>query len=87
MAGKPRLPRFSPCSSWPAPLELRVGSLPISVFSPMENCPLSGILAVIPQQRLWWDVQEHFLSKVPELGHDLSVQNHNAIQGTFRFVA
>jgi hypothetical protein len=24
---------------------------------------------------------------VPELGHDLNLQNHNAIQGTFSFTA
>jgi hypothetical protein len=29
---------------------------------------------------------EHYRSKVPALGHNLSLQNHNAIQGTFRFV-
>ena len=30
---------------------------------------------------------ELYSSQVPALGHDLNLQNHNAIQGTFRFVA
>ena len=29
----------------------------------------------------------HYRSKIPALGHDLSLQDHNAIQGTFRFTA
>jgi hypothetical protein len=30
---------------------------------------------------------EHYRSKVPALGHDVNLQNHNAIQGTFHFMA
>jgi hypothetical protein len=30
---------------------------------------------------------EYYRSQVPELGHDLNLQNHNAIQGTFSFTA
>lgn len=30
---------------------------------------------------------EQFGSKIPALGHDLNIQNHNAIQTTFRYIA
>jgi hypothetical protein len=30
---------------------------------------------------------QHYSSQVPALGHDLNLQNHNAVQGSFRFVA
>ncbi|HEX6552852.1 MAG TPA: DUF1326 domain-containing protein [Ktedonobacteraceae bacterium] len=30
---------------------------------------------------------DHYSSKIPELGHDLTMQNHSGIQGTFRLTA
>jgi len=45
-----------------------------------------SIYSTIPGSPAYVGRAEHYSSKVPALGHDLSLQNHNAIQGTFRFV-
>jgi hypothetical protein len=42
--------------------------------------------STIPGSPAYVSRAQQFTSKVPALGHDLSLQNHNAIQGTFRFV-
>src|SRR5713101_9146599 len=52
-----------------------------------EPTTLHGsVFSTIPGSPAYVSRVEHYNSKVPELGHDLSLQNHNAIQGAFRFV-
>ncbi len=46
-----------------------------------------SVFSTIPGSPAYVSSADHFRSKVPALGHDLELQNHNAIQGTFRFVA
>ena len=46
-----------------------------------------SIFSTIPGSPAYVSKAEHFRSLVPALGHDVNLQNHNAIQGTFRFVA
>ncbi len=46
-----------------------------------------SIFSTIPGSPAYVGRAEHFSSKVPALGHDLSLQNHNAVQGSFRFAA
>ncbi len=46
-----------------------------------------SIFSTIPGSPAYVSSADHYNSKIPELGHDLTLQNHNAIQGTFRFVA
>jgi len=46
-----------------------------------------SIFSTIPGSPAYVSRAEHFSSKVPEIGHDLSLQNHNAVQGSFRFTA
>jgi hypothetical protein len=46
-----------------------------------------SVFSTIPGSPAYVSRAEHYSSKVPELGHDLSLQSHNAIPGSFRFVA
>ena len=46
-----------------------------------------SIFSTIPGSPAYVGRAELFSSKVPALGHDLNLQNHNAIQGVFRFSA
>jgi len=45
-----------------------------------------SVFSTVPGSPAYVGRAEHFTSKVPALGHDLTLQNHNAIQGIFRFV-
>jgi hypothetical protein len=45
------------------------------------------VFSTIPGSPVYVGRAEQFTSQIPELGHDLNVQNHNALQGSFRFVA
>jgi hypothetical protein len=45
-----------------------------------------SVFSTIPGSPAYVGKAEHYTSKVPALGHDLTLQNHNAIQGVFRFV-
>ncbi len=45
------------------------------------------IFSTIPGSPAYVGRAEQYTSRIPALGHDLSLQNHNAIQGPFRFVA
>jgi hypothetical protein len=74
------------------------GSLIIGQTVQAELAPLTGptgepttlhesVFSTIPGSPAYVGKAEQFSSKIPALGHDLSVQNHNAVQGTFRFVA
>jgi hypothetical protein len=45
-----------------------------------------SVFSTIPGSPAYVSRAENYRSKVPALGHDLSLQNHNAIQGSFRFV-
>ncbi len=73
------------------------GTLIIGQSVQAELVPLTGptgeattlhesVFSTIPGSPAYVGRAEHYRSKVPELGHDLNLQNHNAIQGTFRFV-
>jgi hypothetical protein len=46
-----------------------------------------SIFSTVPGSPAYVSRAERYISKVPALGHDVSLQNHNAVQGTFRFVA
>jgi hypothetical protein len=46
-----------------------------------------SVFSTIPGSPAYVGRAEYFRSQVPELGHDLNLQNHNAIQGTFSFTA
>jgi len=74
------------------------GTLIIGQTVQAEFVPLTGptgetttlhesVFSTIPGSPAYVGRAEHFRSKVPALGHDLDLQNHNAIQGTFRFTA
>ena len=74
------------------------GTLGIGQNVQAELVPLTGptgeattlhesIFSTIPGSPAYVSRAEHFSSKVPALGHDVDLQNHNAVQGTFRFVA
>jgi hypothetical protein len=74
------------------------GTLMIGQSVQAELVPLTGltgepttlhesIFSTIPGSPAYVGRAEYFRSQVPALGHDLNVQNHNAIQGVFRFVA
>ncbi len=76
----------------------RKGTLLIGQRVEAELVPLTGptgeattlhesVFSTIPGSPAYVGRAELFSSQVPALGHDVSVQNHNAIQGTFRFVA
>jgi hypothetical protein len=45
------------------------------------------VFSTIPGSPVYVGRAEQFSSHIPALGHDLNVQNHNALQGSFRFVA
>ena len=45
-----------------------------------------SVFSTIPGSPAYVGKAEQYTSRVPALGHDLSLQNHNAIQGVFRFV-
>ncbi len=74
------------------------GTLLIGQTVQAELVPLTGptgepttlhesIFSTIPGSPAYVSRAEHYSSKVPALGHDLSLQNHNAVQGSFRFIA
>lgn len=74
------------------------GTLAIGQNVQAELVPLTGptgeattlhesIFSTIPGSPAYVSRAVHYRSKVPALGHDLDLQNHNAIQGTFRFAA
>jgi hypothetical protein len=74
------------------------GTLIIGQAVQAELVPLTGptgepttlhesIFSTIPGSPAYVGRAEFYRSKVPALGHDLELQNHNAIQGTFRFTA
>jgi len=44
-----------------------------------------SVFSTIPGSPAFVSRAENYSSKVPALGHDLSLQDHNAIQGTFHF--
>ncbi len=46
-----------------------------------------SVFSTIPGSPAYVSRAEHFSSQVPALGHDLNLQNHNAVQGIFHFVA
>jgi hypothetical protein len=46
-----------------------------------------SVFSTIPGSPAYVSRAEHYRSKIPALGHDVNLQNHNAIQGTFHFVA
>ena len=74
------------------------GTLAIGETVHAEMAPFTGptgeattlhesVFSTIPGSPAYISRAEHFRSKVPAIGHDLNLQNHNAIQGTFHFVA
>ena len=74
------------------------GTLLIGQTVQAELVPLTGptgepttlhesVFSTIPGSPAYVGRAEHYRSKVPALGHDLDLQNHNAIQGTFHFTA
>jgi len=74
------------------------GTLIIGQMVEAELVPLTGptgepttlhetILSTIPGSPAYVGRAEHYRSQAPALGHDLNLQNHNAIQGVFHFVA
>lgn len=46
-----------------------------------------SVFSTIPGSPAYVSRAEHFRSLVPALGHDVNLQNHNAIQGIFHFAA
>lgn len=74
------------------------GTLLIGQTVQAELVPLTGptgelttlhesVFSTIPGSPAYVGRAEHYRSQVPALGHDVNLQNHNAIQGTFRFAA
>lgn len=74
------------------------GTLLIGQNVQAELVPLTGptgeattlhesVFSTIPGSPAYVGKAEHYRSQVPALGHDVNLQNHNAIQGTFRFAA
>ncbi len=74
------------------------GTLLIGQAVQAELVPLTGptgeattlhesVFSTIPGSPAYVGRAEHYRSKVPALGHNLDLQNHNAIQGTFHFEA
>jgi hypothetical protein len=45
-----------------------------------------SVFSTIPGSPAYVSRATQYTSKVPAIGHDLSLQNHNAVQGTFHFV-
>ncbi len=46
-----------------------------------------SIFSTIPGSPAYVSSADHYSSRVPELGHDLNLKDHNAIQGVFHFTA
>ncbi len=74
------------------------GTLLIGQTVQAELMPLTGptgepttlhesVFSTIPGSPAYVSRAEYYRSQVPALGHDLNLQNHNAVQGTFRFIA
>jgi hypothetical protein len=74
------------------------GTLLIGQRVQAELVPLTGptgeattlhesVFSTIPGSPAYVGKAEHYRSQIPALGHDVNLQNHNAIQGTFRFTA
>jgi hypothetical protein len=45
-----------------------------------------SVFSTIPGSPAYVSRADYYISKVPAIGHDVNLQNHNAIQGTFHFV-
>jgi hypothetical protein len=74
------------------------GTLLIGQTVEAELVPLTGptgeattlhesVFSTIPGSPAYVGRAENYRSQVPALGHDVNLQNHNAIQGTFHFAA
>jgi hypothetical protein len=74
------------------------GTLAIGETVHAEMAPFTGptgeattlhesVFSTIPGSPAYISRADHFRSQVPAIGHDLNLQNHNAIQGIFHFVA
>jgi hypothetical protein len=74
------------------------GTLLIGQTVQAELVPLTGptgevttlhesVFSTIPGSPAYVGRAENYRSQVPALGHDVNLQNHNAIQGTFHFTA
>jgi hypothetical protein len=74
------------------------GTLLIGQTVQAELVPLTGptgepttlhesVFSTIPGSPAYVGRAEHYRSQIPALGHDVNLQNHNAIQGTFHFTA
>ncbi|HYB02011.1 MAG TPA: DUF1326 domain-containing protein, partial [Ktedonobacteraceae bacterium] len=74
------------------------GTLLIGQTVQAELVPLTGptgepttlhesIFSTTPGSPAYVGRAEHYRSQIPALGHDVNLQNHNAIQGTFHFTA
>ena len=74
------------------------GTLAIGQTVRAEMAPFTGptgeattlhesVFSTIPGSPAYVSSADHYRSQVPALGHDLNLQDHNAIQGTFRFCA
>ena len=74
------------------------GTLAIGQTVHAEMAPFTGptgeattlhesVFSTIPGSPAYVSRAEHFRSQVPALGHDVNLQNHNAIQGTFHVAA
>lgn len=72
------------------------GTLMIGQTVQAEMAPFTGptgeattlhesVFSTIPGSPAYVSKAEYYISKVPAIGHDLNLQNHNAIQGTFHF--
>ena len=46
-----------------------------------------SIFSTIPGSPAYVSKAEQYTSQIPALGHDVSLQNHNAVEGPFHFVA
>jgi hypothetical protein len=74
------------------------GTLLIGQTVQAQMAPLTGptgetttlhesIFSTIPGSPAYVGRAESYRSQIPALGHDVNLQNHNAIQGTFHFTA
>jgi hypothetical protein len=74
------------------------GTLIIGQTVQAEMVPLTGptgeattlhesIFSTIPGSPAYVGRAESYRSQIPALGHDVNLQNHNAVQGTFHFSA
>jgi len=66
---------------------VQAGLMPLTGPTGEPTTLHESVFSTIPGSPAYVGRAEHFSSKIPALGHDLSLQNHNAVQGTFRFIA